>query len=248
MNSDIGNARIGLLEDDLQLRKLVRRFLESQHYLVDEFRSGEQAVAAASAGAIDLLLLDLGLPGEDGIEILQRLRTMSRMPVLIVSGRAETFAITRGLDAGADDYVTKPIDLDVLGARVRSVLRRAGQGTDAPERRNTLQALRFGPVSIDIRQQTIITASGRNSLTEREARLLALLLHANGKPVSRETLTRATVGQAWEISLRSLDVHVSNIRKKLTEAGVIGNPVRTVRNIGYRLIDPDTDDDIAADD
>ncbi len=248
MNVDVGAERIGILEDDLQLRKLMRRYLESQRFVVDEFRSGTQTLDAAASCALDLLLLDLGLPGEDGIEVLQRLRAVSRVPVLIVSGRAETFAITRGLDAGADDYITKPIDLDVLGARVRSILRRAGQGSGPRERRSTLQGLRFGPVTIDVHAQRIVGADTSTSLTERETRLLTLLLHADGKPVSREALTRATVGQAWEISLRSLDVHVSNIRKKLTDAGVTGNPIRTVRTIGYRLINPDTDGDIPADD
>lgn len=245
---DVGAERIGILEDDLQLCKVMRRFLESQRYAVAEYRSGAQALEAIAADAIDLLLLDLGLPGEDGIEILQRLRAASLLPVLIVSGRAETFAITRGLDAGADDYVTKPIAMDVLGARVRSLLRRTSQAAGARERRGSLHDLRFGPVTIDIQHQRIVGAGGSIGLTEREARLLTLLLHADGKPVSREALTRATVGLAWEISLRSLDVHVSNIRKKLADAGVVGNPIRTVRTIGYRLINPDADGDIPADD
>ncbi len=240
--------RIGILEDDPQVRSVVTRFLVTNRFVVEPLRNGNQALDAASASSIDLLLLDLGLPGEDGIDILTRLRVNSRLPVLIISGRSETYAITRGLDAGADDYITKPIAFEVLGARLRSVLRRLDSRTQG--QRSNRDSLRFGPVTIDIAQQKISSATtlSTTSLTERETQLLALMLHADGKPVSREALTRATIGQAWEISIRSLDVHISNIRKKLTDAGVAGNPIRTVRNVGYRLVDPDTDSELIADD
>lgn len=234
-------VRVGILEDDPQVRKIVIRFLQANHFVVERMRDGAQALSAVADHSIDLLLLDLGLPGEDGIDILTRLRGASRLPVLIISGRSETFAIARGLDAGADDYITKPIAFEELGARLRSVLRRAS-ATARPDKQH-VGPLHFGPVQIDIEHRKIMSQDGVTTLTAREAQLLALLLHADGKPVSRAALTRATVGLAWEISLRSLDVHVSNIRRKLSEAGVTGDPIQTVRNVGYRLMSAGHSDD-----
>lgn len=233
MRLDAGIVKIGILEDDPQVRNLIQHFLLNQRFVVQTLRNGTHALDAVKADAIDLLLLDLGLPGEDGLDVLRRIRALSRIPILIVSGRAETFTVTCGLDAGADDYVTKPIVFEELGARVRSVLRRAG-GRPAGESA-AVPAMRVGGVEIDIARNRISGPLGAQPLTERETLILSLLLGAEGRPVSREALTRATMGRAWDMSVRTLDVHVSNIRRKLMRAGIESDPVQTIRNVGYRL-------------
>ena len=225
--------RVGVIEDEPYVRTIIETYLSANRFIVRSLRSGQEVQQAVAKGEIDLLLLDLGLPGEDGISILHAVRTVSRLPVVIVSGRKETVSIAAGLDAGADDYVTKPIAFEELGARVRSVLRRSQQGAAklAPETR----FLRLHNARIDLESRRVTGPKGEAMLTEREGLILSLLYQAGGQPVSRTMLTRATKGQSWDFSIRTLDVHISNIRAKLVAVGVPASTVLTARNLGYRL-------------
>lgn len=223
--------RVGVLEDNPHTRSMIERFLVTHGFFPVPLSSGDQARTAAERGAIDLLMLDLGLPGEEGMEVLQGLRSVSRIPVLIVSGRRETASIAAGLDAGADDYLIKPVAFDELGARLRSILRRA-QST--PETRSPSR-LSLGDAELDLETHSLTGPSGQQLLTERESLIVSLLHSAAGKVVSRATLTRVTLGQNTEVWGRTLDVHVSNIRKKLRLAGCRRPSILTARNIGYYL-------------
>lgn len=228
-----GMPRVGVLEDEPYVRTIIESYLNANRFSVRPLRTGREAQQAVAQGQIDLLLLDLGLPGEDGLSVLHAIRRSSRIPVVIVSGRRETFSIAAGLDAGADDYVTKPIAFEELGARVRSVLRRVQKSAGRQD--IALRRLRLHDAHIDLETRRVVGPKGEARLTEREALILSLLHQAGGQPVSRTMLTRATMGQSWDFSIRTLDVHVSNIRGKLEKVGVPAGTVLTARNLGYRL-------------
>jgi two-component system, OmpR family, response regulator len=225
--------RIGILDDDPKARETLTRYLSALRFAVVTLKNGADVRSAVQQGSIDVLLFDFGSGREDGLNILGSVRATSRIPIVIVSGRTEPMSVAAGLDAGADDYVTKPVALEEFGARLRSVLRRARQATPADARHAT--TVQIDEARFDLQNRDIVGPSGRVQLTEREALILSLLYEACGLPVSRSTLTRATVGQNWEFSMRTLDVHVSNLRSKLASVGVSRSLILTARNMGYQL-------------
>lgn len=226
-------TRVGIIEDDAFSRTLIERFLAGNRLVPVPLRSGDEVREAVRNRDIDVLLLDLGLPGEDGLNILLSVRAKSQIPVLVVSGRKEVVSITSCLDAGADDYVTKPISFEELGARLRSVMRRSDPA-ELQKDPSVLHLAGFN-ASVDLDSGTVRGPDGEATLTEREAQILALLHRAGGRPVSRAMLTRATLGKNWDFSIRTLDVHISNIRTKLASVGVPTSSIITARNLGYRL-------------
>jgi len=215
--------RILLVEDDRSLGEGIRTALRRGAFAVDWVEDGTAAILAANDGEFDLVVLDLGLPRVDGIEVIRRLRAAGNaVPILVLSARERPNDRTLGLDVGADDYLGKPFDTPELLARVRALVRRSS-GRAQP----TLVSgsLHLDPATLEARWQGRIL-----DLTRREFSLLRLLMEQNGRPMARETIQKHLYGWDEDVASNAVDVHVHQLRRKV-DPGV----VRTVRGIGYAL-------------
>ncbi|MCQ9374674.1 response regulator transcription factor [Methyloversatilis sp. XJ19-13] len=217
--------RVLLVEDDELLGSGICDALERTRYTVEWVRDGAQALEALRGSGVDLAVLDLGLPRMDGMEVLRRAREAGvTTPVLVLSARDTTLQRIGGLDAGADDYLTKPFDLDELMARIR-VLERRTRGA-------VVNVIRHGSIEVDTSAMTV-SVDGRNvELQRREYMVLRKLLENIGHVLSRQQLVDNIYGWDSELESNALDVHIHNLRRKL-HPGLI----RTVRGVGY-VIDP----------
>ena len=215
--------RILLIEDDDMIGKAVRRGLVDAGFAVDWVTDGRAAELALDNGVYDLAVLDLGLPKKDGMAILASLRTKgSAMPVLIASARDTVRDRIAGLEAGADDYVLKPFDLDELVARVRALLRRnAGSGSPL---------LRFGSLVLDPLRKVVTQGGATIDLSAKEFAVLEALMQRPGAGLSRAQLEESVYGWGDEVGSNAIEVHLHHLRKKLG-ATVIKN----VRGVGYRV-------------
>ena len=215
--------RVLLVEDDDSLGEGIRTALRRAAYAVDWLRDGASALAAIRDGGIDLVVLDLGLPRMDGIEVIRAARRAgAQVPILVLSARERAVDRTLGLDVGADDYLGKPFDTHELLARVRALLRRSA-GNASPVIR--CGALELDPAALSVRWQ------GRNiDLPRREFALLRVLMESPGRTVSRESAQQRLFGWDEDVASNALDVHVHHLRRKLPAA-----LIRTVRGMGYAL-------------
>lgn len=221
-------TRVLLAEDDPAISEPLARALRREGYDVDVCPDGEAALAAAKENP-DLVLLDLGLPTIDGLEVCRRLRAEGRtVPVLILTARAEEVDTVVGLDAGADDYVTKPFRLAELLARVRALLRRSPLDL----------AGEHPAVRIDADARRAFFGDEELQLTAKEFDLLRVLVREQGKVVSREQLMREVWDTAWYGSTKTLDMHVSVLRRKLGDDASAPRFITTVRGVGFRF-DPE---------
>jgi DNA-binding response OmpR family regulator len=229
-------GRVGILEDDRIVKELLARFVRASQGTPVLLSSGFQATSAVSENLVDMLLVDLGLPREDGTDVIRRIRSLSTIPIIIVSGRIEMPSVAAGLDAGADDYVRKPVSFEELGARMRSVLRRVRlDATSQP----APSCFRLEGILVDLVEQFAQGRGGaREKLTERESLVLSHLFRSPGKLVTRDELSRALTGKSWDPATRSLDVHVSNVRAKLRRVGCAATVIKTCRPFGYRCVVP----------
>jgi DNA-binding response OmpR family regulator len=215
--------RLLLIEDDPMIGRAVRHGLVEGGFAVDWVTDGHSGLAAAANGVYDLIVLDLGLPRVDGLALLETLRSRrDGVPVLIVSARDRVPDRIAGLNAGADDYLLKPFDLDELIARVHALLRRRTG--------NPTLLLEAGSVSMDPVRRQVLQDGREVSLTNKEFSLLEALMRRPGAVLSRERLEESIYGWAEEIGSNAVEVHLHNLRKKLG-ASVILN----VRGVGYRV-------------
>jgi len=221
-------AMIYLLEDDDSIRKLVVYGLQSQGYEAQGFALPSAFWKAMEKAAPELVLLDLMLPEEDGLSILQKLRAHSatkKLPVIILTAKNAEYDRVIGLDNGADDFISKPFGMLELVARVRAVLRRAEPAANAKE--YVLGSLRVSP------EKHLVTVDGQEvSLTYKEFELLCLLLENQGIVLTRNTLMDKIWGFEFERENRTLDVHIRTLRAKL---GSAGSCIETVRGVGYKI-------------
>ncbi len=217
-----------MVEDDAGIREPLVRALAREGYDVEAVADGAAAVREALAGAPDLLLLDLGLPGLDGLEVCRLVRReRRRLPILVLTARDEELDLVQGLDAGADDYVTKPFRLAELLARVRALLRR---GTEPAE-----GVIEVGELRIDLASHRAARGDRELELTPKEFGLLAFLAAHSGQALRRERIMREVWDQNWFGSTKTLDVHVSSLRRKLGDDATDPELLLTVRGIGFRL-------------
>ncbi|WP_374435433.1 response regulator transcription factor [Inhella sp.] len=215
--------RVLLVEDDTQLREPLRRTLLEAGYAVDEAATGPDALHLGQTEPYDAVVLDLGLPGLDGLSVLQRWRAAGRtLPVLILTARDSWHEKVAGIDAGADDYLAKPFHTEELLARLRALIRRA-QGLASP-------LLHCGALSLDTRSGRVSLDGATVNLTAHEYRLLAYLMHRPGQVVSRTELTEHLYAQDFERDSNTIEVFVGRLRRKLP-----GVALETVRGLGYRL-------------
>lgn len=215
--------RVLLVEDDELLGEGLREGLKRDGYTVDWVKDGAFAEQALKSESFDLVVLDIGLPKVSGFEVLSRFRDRGgRAPVMILTARESRDDKIRGLDSGADDYLTKPFDLDELFARLRALQRRVN-GREAP-------TLVHGDIVLDPAAHTV-TLKGENvNLSRRELALFQALLEQAGRVLSREYLTQTLYGWGEEVDSNTLEVHVHNLRKRFGQA-----LIRTVRGIGYTI-------------
>jgi two-component system response regulator QseB len=215
--------RILLIEDDAMIGKAVRRGLADAGFAVDWVTDGRAAELALANGVYDLAILDLGLPKKDGMALLATLRAMGNaMPVLIASARDTVRDRIAGLEAGADDYVLKPFDLDELVARVRALLRRiAGSGSPL---------LKAGSLTLDPVRKQVTQGEATVELSAKEFAVLETLMQRPGAVLSRSQLEESVYGWGEEVGSNAIEVHLHHLRKKLGAAAI-----RNVRGVGYRV-------------
>ena len=215
--------RILLIEDDAMIGKSVRQGLSQAGFAVDWVTDGRAAELSLDTGVYDLAILDLGLPKKDGMAVLSTLRGMGNsMPVLIASARDTVRDRISGLEAGADDYVLKPFDLDELVARVRALLRRhAGSGSPF---------LKFGGLMLDPMRKSVTQNGEGVDLSAKEFAVLEALMQRPGAVLSREKLEESVYGWGEEVGSDAIEVHLHHLRKKLGSA-----TIKNVRGVGYRV-------------
>ena len=217
------------VEDDERIRTAVRLALEDEGWDVEEAESGERALEVFGAGPFDVVLIDLMLPGIDGFELCRSLRRNSDVPIVMVTARTDTHDVVAGLEAGADDYLTKPFEPKELSARIRALLRRVRPSTPGHTH------LRFGDLEV-IPDEGVVRKEGTEvHLTKTEFRLLVELASSPGRVHSREHLLEKVWGYDYFGDGRLVDVHVRRLRTKVEADPAMPRHVVTVRGLGYKL-------------
>lgn len=219
--------RIWCVEDDENIRDLIEYALRGQSYEVKTFSYASPFYKALNDACPDLLLLDIMLPGEDGLSLLRRIRSdekTKRLPVIMMTAKTEEVDIVSGLDAGADDYVTKPFGIMELLSRIRSLLRRT-----YPEKESKLT---FLDITVN-RDSYIVTVRDKEiGLTRKEYELLCYFIINQGIVLSRDRIMEVLWGEPFEAESRTIDMHIKSLRKKLGKAG---KWIHTIRGVGYQL-------------
>ena len=219
------------VEDDAAIRDIEVYALRSTGFEAEGLGSGEELFAAIKKRMPELIILDVMLPGEDGLEILKRIRfsALTRsVPVIMATARGEEYDKITGLDAGADDYLVKPFGMMEMVSRVRAVLRRSGGGQSAKEGAR----LSLGPLSLDTESHTVSVDGRPVTLTLKEFDLLKALMRHEGQVLSRDQLLEDVWGVTYAGGTRTVDVHVQTLRQKLGEHA---GSIETVRGVGYRF-------------
>jgi DNA-binding response OmpR family regulator len=220
-----------VVEDELNIARLVRDYLEQAGFAVLHATDGRSALSLARAERPDMVVLDLGLPGLDGLDVTRTLRESSSVPIIMLTARTEESDRIVGLELGADDYVTKPFSPKELVARIRAVLRRADATLGGGE------IVRAGPLTIDIPKRRVVVGDGPVDLTATEFDLLLTLARNPGRIYTRAQLLDAVHGVAFESYERSVDAHVKNIRRKIEPDPRRPSLVLTVYGVGYKFTD-----------
>lgn len=222
-------ALIYCVEDDENIRELMVYALQSQQYEVGKFSTGEELFTALSERVPDLILLDIMLPGENGIEILKKIRRMpqyAQVMVVLVTAKNAEYDVVTGLDSGADDYICKPFGIMEMISRVRAVLRRR---LYAPDQADVYSC---GPVTLDAKKYRVEVDGREVVLTAKEFDLLKYLLINAELVVSREQIMESVWGVTQFIASRTVDMHIMSLRQKL---GAAGGLIQTVRGVGYKM-------------
>jgi len=224
--------RVLVVEDEMKIARLVRDYLEHAGFEVTVTGDGEAALASVRGSRPDLVVLDLGLPGRDGLDVARELRRTSRVPIVMLTARGDELDRVLGLELGADDYVVKPFSPKELVARVRAVLRRTSATREERD-----EILRAADVEVDIARMRVTVGGRPVELTPTEFQLVATMTREPGRVFTRGQLLDAVHGVAFESYERAIDAHVKNIRRKIEP--IHGKPryLLTVHGVGYRFAD-----------
>lgn len=222
-------SKIFCVEDDANIRELIDYTLTSADFEVETFENGSSFFERISEVKPDGILLDIMLPDMDGTKILKELRSnesTQNIAIVMLTAKSERMDKIRGLDMGADDYITKPFDVLELISRVRAVLRRTSRNTD------TSDSMDFKNIRLDLKKRLVYVNNEEKNLTFKEFELLNMLLAAKGAVVTRDSIISKIWGTNFEGESRTLDVHIRTLRQKLGQAGAY---IDTVRNVGYKI-------------
>jgi len=224
-------AHVFVVEDEDTIAQGVVRALQHQGYQVTRFDRGETAIAAFQQSPPDLVLLDIMLPGIDGLEVLRRMKAHNRdVPIVMATAKGDPTDRVEGLELGADDYVPKPYDLQELLARVRARLRALEGGKEVPD------DFRFGDVRVDLRRRILVRGNGpEHRLTTHEAGVLGYLIAHRGRDVSREELLEKVWGYAPTMQTRTVDNQILKLRKKVEDEPADPRHILTIHGKGYRF-------------
>jgi len=222
--------RILIIDDDVELCSLVGEYLESEGFQVQAVHDGERGLERAAEGGYVLVVLDVMLPGINGFEVLRRLRVNSRIPVLLLTARGEDVDRIVGLEIGADDYLPKPFNPRELVARIRAILRRTREGKVSAR---IPEVLRVGNVELDPATRIVRHHGKPVEFTSVEFNLLEALLRDAGRVITRERLATLVLSRKFSPFDRSIDMHVSKVRKKLGDTDGGTEYIKTVRGVGY---------------
>ncbi len=227
----MSSATILVVDDDSQIRRVMRNALSSHGYTIIEARNGEEALKKVRTERLDLIILDLNMPDMDGIEVCREIRVVSNLPIIMLTVRSAEKDKVRALDAGADDYVVKPFGIDELLARIRAALRRApGEAVET--------SVVTKEMHLDFDNRTIVVQGKSVHLTPKEFELLRELVTNAGKPVSHRRLLQAVWGPDYGEETESLRVMVNQLRKKIEPDPANPRFIRTEPWIGYRFVLP----------
>jgi DNA-binding response OmpR family regulator len=230
-------SHILIVEDDRDIADLLQRYLTRAGHVTDVLGDGSEAIAFTRSRLPDLVILDLMLPGTDGLEVCRVLRRAPEtraLPIIMLTARTEESDRIAGLELGADDYVTKPFSPSELVARVGALLRRAQRWAESGN-----AALSYGPIELD-RERHLVTVGGQPvRLTAKEFLLLEYLLQHRGRVLSRDLLLTDVWGYRYTGGTRTVDVHVRRLREKIP---MLGAAIETVKQFGYRLVEPPRDE------
>ncbi|MDQ5845631.1 MAG: response regulator transcription factor [Acidobacteriota bacterium] len=222
--------RILIIDDDVALCELVTEYLEPLGFEIESIHRGDIGAERAIAGEHSIVVLDVMLPGLNGFEVLRKIRAASKVPVLMLTARGDDVDRIIGLEIGADDYLPKPFNPRELAARIRAILRRSG----SDESRNHIATtLAVGDVELDTGTRVVRRAGEVVELTAVEFQLLANLLRAAGRVITRDELSQEVLGRSPSPFDRSIDMHISNLRKKLGHRVGEIERIKTVRGVGY---------------
>jgi two-component system KDP operon response regulator KdpE len=221
------NVRILVVDDERSIRRFLKVSLGSQ-FTIFEASTGEEALAAVAADRPDVIILDLGLPDMDGVEVTRRLREWTQIPIIVVSVREQEQDKIAALDAGADDYLTKPFGVGELMARLRSALRRSAQAETDP-------VFKSGELLVDLNQREVSAGGQPVYLTPTEYDLLRTFVRHAGKVLTHDQLLRAVWGTAYESETHMLQVNISNLRRKIEPDPARPTFIVTEPGVGYRL-------------
>jgi two-component system response regulator CpxR len=225
--------RLLIVDDDHALVNLLQRFLEGEGFQVDAAYDHASGLAAALAGEHELVVLDVMLPGGSGFELLKALRRQSPVPVLLLTARGEAIDRILGLEIGADDYLAKPFDPRELVARIRAIFRRTREPAPGDARVEHDELLVVGDIRMSIGRRAVTCGNKPLELTSVEFNVLELLIRHAGSVVTREQIAEVALGRPLSVFDRSVDVHVSRVRKKLGVLHGSDDLIRPIRGIGY---------------
>ncbi len=223
--------RLLIIDDEPAIGNMVKEYLDAQGYQAIWAKDGASGLEILRRARPDLVILDVMLPGKSGLDVCRELRAESDVPVIMLTAKSEEVDRVLGLELGADDYVTKPFSLRELAARVRAVLRRVGKGGAGPG-----TVLQVGDIEVDTERHEVTVAGRPVALTPTEFAILTFLAERPGRVASRLQLLNAALGEAYAGYERSIDTHVSNLRKKIEEDPASPARIVTVYGLGYKLL------------
>lgn len=228
-----------VVDDEEKIAKMVGSYLEASGYKTVLAFSGEEALSKFASDSPDCIILDINMPGVDGLEVAREIRRTSNAPIIFLSARAEEIDKILGLELGGDDYVTKPFSPRELVSRVKAVLRRASSpSTQPPSIGATSEVLSRGDIEVDTAKRTARCAGRPVELTTVQFNILAFLMRQPGRVYSRIEILEGAAGIEYEGYERTLDVHIKNLRKALGDDTETPKYIGTVRGVGYKLIEP----------
>ncbi len=230
----MGQYKIMVVDDEVKLLDLIKNYLEREGFCVITVHSGEEAISLFSTQKPDLVVLDIMMPGMSGYDVCRNICSKSNTPVIMLTAKSEEVDKLLGLELGADDYITKPFSLRELSARIRVVLRRLGK-RNGFDKESDEGVLKYLDLRLDTKKKELSLGGRHISLTPTEYKIISLLISNPGVVFSRLQILEEVLGEYYEGYDRSLDTHMSNLRKKLGDDSINPQYIKTVYGMGYKL-------------